>query len=120
NAFDVRWSVTCDGEVVQQGTLPPLDIAPGGDPEVKLPVEPINQPRAGADYWLRVSVHTRTETAWTPSGYEIAWEQFKLEVPGRATAGAGDIDPGSSTAIAGPNAPSGSRFPDLTLHEDGD
>lgn len=120
NAFDVRWSVTCDGEVVQQGTLPPLDIAPGGDPEVKLPVEPINQPRAGADCWLRVSVHTRTETAWAPSGYEIAWEQFKLEVPGRATAGAGDIDPGSSTAIAGPNAPPGSRFPDLTLHEDGD
>ncbi|MBE2212934.1 MAG: DUF4981 domain-containing protein [Opitutaceae bacterium] len=78
--FEVRWSVLVDGEIVQSGVLEPLDIAPAGQPEVTIPVQPIGQPRAGAAYALRVSVHQRGATALLPAGHEIGFEQLPLVV----------------------------------------
>lgn len=81
SAFAARWQVISDGVVLQQGELPPLDIAPGGDPEVEIPVSPVAAPTPGADYWLRVSLHLREATPWAPAGHEFAFEQFQLDVP---------------------------------------
>ena len=38
--FDVRWTLTCDGQVAQMGELPLLDAPPGGSVEMKVPVQP--------------------------------------------------------------------------------
>lgn len=78
--LDVRWEVRCDGAVVQSGTLPPVALAPGAEAEVAVPVATIAQLIAGADYWLRVSFHTRRESDWAAAGHEVGWEQLKLEV----------------------------------------
>ncbi|MFT3870707.1 MAG: glycoside hydrolase family 2 TIM barrel-domain containing protein [Nibricoccus sp.] len=78
--YDVRWSVLCDGAVVQQGQLEPWDVAAGGYKVVNIPVAAIEKTIAGADYWLRLSFVTRAASAWAPAGHEIAWEQMKLEV----------------------------------------
>ncbi|WP_221030469.1 glycoside hydrolase family 2 TIM barrel-domain containing protein [Actomonas aquatica] len=80
SAFEVRWAVLCDSAVVQSGVLPPLDIRPWGDPEVDIPVTPIADPVPGAEYFLRVSVHTKAAAPWAPAGHEIAFEQLALEV----------------------------------------
>ncbi|MGC4075075.1 MAG: glycoside hydrolase family 2 TIM barrel-domain containing protein [Nibricoccus sp.] len=108
SAFEARWYVHCDGEIVQEGKLPALDIRPGADPEVSIPVAAIINPRPGADYWLRVSLHTKEKSAWAPAGHEIAWEQFQLTVP-----------PAADTAAAKP-APSSGRKAPLTLIETSD
>ena len=79
--FELRWTVTCDGETVQQGVLDPLDVPPGEAREVRVPVARIDAPRPGADTWLRVSCHQRVETAWAPAGFEIGWDQMLMEVP---------------------------------------
>ncbi|HEX2851718.1 MAG TPA: glycoside hydrolase family 2 TIM barrel-domain containing protein [Opitutaceae bacterium] len=78
--LDARWTVMCDGAVVQSGVLPAVTLAPGAEADVAVPVQPVAQPVAGADYWLRVSFHTREKTAWAAAGHEIGWEQLKLEV----------------------------------------
>lgn len=80
SAFETRWAVIADGETLQAGVLPTLDIAPGGQPEVSIPATAIAAPRAGTDYWLRVSFHLRTATPWAAAGHEIAFEQLKLSV----------------------------------------
>jgi Beta-galactosidase/beta-glucuronidase len=81
NQFEARWYVHADGEIVQEGVLPSLNIRPGADPEVSVPVAEIPTPRPGADYWLRVSLHTKGKSPWAPAGHEIAWEQFQLKLP---------------------------------------
>ena len=92
NEYEVQWSVTSDGEVLQSGVLKPVDCAPGKPVEVKIPVVPVAKiqklggktgaPVSSGEYWLRVSFHTRTNSLWAPAGYEIAWEQMQLAVSG--------------------------------------
>ena len=117
-AYDIRWSVTSDGVVVQSGVLTPIDCGPGEQVQVKLPVAKIQKPdstgaapgipfRSG-EYWLRVSFHTRTNAWWAPVGQEIAWEQMQL-----ATAGSRGRSPHQSGSA-------GSRTSPLRMLEDGD
>jgi beta-galactosidase len=78
--LEARWSLTSDGEVMQAGILPPLDLAPGADAVVAIPVAPVAKPAAGAEYWLRLSFHTRKDAVWAPAGYEVAWEQMRFPI----------------------------------------
>jgi beta-galactosidase len=121
NTLEARWTVVCDGAVVQEGTLPALDIRPGADPEVPVPVETIFFPRVGADYWLRVSLHTKEKSSWAPAGHEIAWEQFQLTVlpaAADATAAAQTASaPAASSTTSAPPTPQTAAPTPLTLTE---
>jgi beta-galactosidase len=103
SALEARWYVHCDGEIVQEGKLPDLNIRPGADPEVPVPVAAISSPRPGADYWLRVSLHTKEKSAWAPAGHEVAWEQFQLILPPAASTTAKETPP--AAAAVAPSAP---------------
>jgi len=80
--FDIKWQLTEDGSVIQQGTLDPIDLAAGGTAVLTVP---FRQPSltAGAEYHLRVSFHLSRDTLWARKGHEVAWQQFALpfEVP---------------------------------------
>lgn len=77
--LDGRWTVTEDGMEVQSGKLPSLDVAPGSEGEVTVPVAPIT-PQPGAEYFLRVSLHLRKDTLWAKRGHEVAWDQIELPI----------------------------------------
>ena len=79
--FDFHWRIECDGQTVQQGTLPEVDVAPGETSAVVVPVKPIADPVAGADYWLFITAHTKQDQPWAPAGYTVAWEQVRLAIP---------------------------------------
>jgi beta-galactosidase len=100
NQFEFRWSVTVDGKTVQAGALKPLNVPAGEDSKVALPAPILNDPQAGAEYWLRVSTHLRTATEWAPAGFEIASDQFHLSVEPRL------LPPVAARSL-----------PELTLHE---
>jgi beta-galactosidase len=74
---EVRWTVKVDGEVVQEGTLPQLPLAPNQTKEVRLDLE---QPELvpGAEAWLRITATLRDNAVWAEAGHVLAWEQFKL------------------------------------------
>jgi len=79
--YEARWSVTdSDGNKLQSGGLAPVVCAPGKSVEVNIPANQILNPKPGAEFWLRVSFHTRTNSLWARAGHEIAWQQMKLAV----------------------------------------
>ncbi len=73
------WTLTRDGEVLQQGLLPPLKVAAGKARQVALPYQ-LPTPEPGATYWLNLSFTLAQETRWAPRGLELAWAQFALPV----------------------------------------
>ena len=80
--FEARWSVMRGGNVEQSGVLNPVDCPPGKLVEVRLPVEKIRNPEPGAECWLRISFHTRTDAPWARAGHEVAWQQMPLAISG--------------------------------------
>jgi beta-galactosidase len=74
-----RWEVSDGAEIVASGALPRLDLAAGESRELELPLPEV-VPAAGAEYWLKLSLHLREDTGWAPRGHELAWEQFALPV----------------------------------------
>jgi beta-galactosidase len=98
NAFQARWSVTdSGGHEIQSGVLEPVDCAPGKDCTVKIPVANIRHAQPGMEFWLRVSFHTPTDSAWSPAGFEVAWQQLKLEVK---TPTAPEVKPDNASHLA--------------------
>jgi len=74
-----HWSLSRDGEVLEQGALPPLEVPAGGLMEVTLPYH-LPAPEPGASYWLNLSFRLSEATLWAPRGHEVAWAQFELPV----------------------------------------
>lgn len=72
-----RWTVKADGNILQQGELPALDIAPDTTGEVAIPFKAIIA-RPGVDYWLDLSFVLATDMPWANAGHEVAWQQFQL------------------------------------------
>lgn len=79
NRYELRWSIREDGRIVEEGTLPPLDLPAGQETEFSIPFT-TPSPKPGAEYTLRISFHLRDETLWADSGHEVAWEQMRLPV----------------------------------------
>ncbi len=77
--LDLSWTVTCDGQVSQQGTLGGLDIAAGTDAVITIPYQ-LPEERPGEEVWLNLSFTLAGDTPWAPRGYELAWSQFALPV----------------------------------------
>jgi len=70
-----RFELQVDGERVQQGRLPRLDLEPG---EVRDFVLDLKAPEltTGQECWLMLKFRTRTRLPWAPRGHEVAWEQL--------------------------------------------
>jgi beta-galactosidase len=77
----VHWSVTDnEGMTFQAGVLKPVDCAPGKTVKVKIPFELGRSLKPDSEFWLRLSLHTRTDALWAKAGHEIAWQQMALDV----------------------------------------
>ncbi len=71
------WTLTADGEVLQEGRLAALTTAPRESEVVTLPLE-LPEPMPNTEYWLNLSFSLTEDTAWAEAGHEVAWEQFAL------------------------------------------
>ena len=86
------WQLTCDGTVIEDGTLPSLTVAPRQTQEIEVPFRrPELKP--GAEYWLKVTFTLADDTPWAAAGHVVAWDQFKVpfEVPAAPTAALGSM-----------------------------
>ncbi len=72
-----RWQLQQDDRILQEGTLPPLEIPAGARKDTPIPYRlPPGEP--GAEYWLNLSFVQVAATAWAPAGFEIASAQFAV------------------------------------------
>ena len=81
NEYDFKYTVTANGKVIGKGNIP-LSLAPQQSAEVTLKLPNINRPKQGTEYFLNISMFTKTATPLVESGYLQASEQFKLPIEG--------------------------------------
>jgi beta-galactosidase len=76
--FDASWTLTENGKEIDKGNF---TIHPQwwGAHTGKIPYK-IEHPKAGAEYFLRVSYTQKEKTLWADKGFEVASSQFKLVV----------------------------------------
>ena len=77
SGFKGSWALTEDGVTVQTGALPTLNLAPGKETTLTLPIASF-VPKAGAHYLLNVAMALGKETLWAKAGYEIANAQMEM------------------------------------------
>lgn len=77
NKFDFSWEMNCDGEVIEAGTLKPLDLEPSESIEA---VIPFRQPglKAGGEYFLKIIFKLSKDEKWAKSGHMVAREQLAV------------------------------------------
>jgi beta-galactosidase len=71
------WYVKKDGETVESGRLPFLEIPANQMRIISLPLPELKiEPEK--EYFLEISFRTKTASQLIPAGFEVAWEQFQL------------------------------------------
>jgi beta-galactosidase len=78
NKYTLAWELLENGEVVQDGEITDLDIAPGATQKVKIPFEtPSKKP--GFEYFLNLSFELSDDNKWGEAGDVIAMGQLPVE-----------------------------------------
>ncbi|GIF78518.1 hypothetical protein Asi02nite_80360 [Asanoa siamensis] len=80
NAFEGRWSLVADGQVIQSGSLTTqqLDVAPLSSKTVQVPIQRPAVLAPGAEHFLQLSFRLRTATLWAEAGFEVAKQQLPV------------------------------------------
>ena len=79
-----KWELSENGTNIASGNLAVGLIEPGKDKDIKIPYSV--KPKAGAEYFLRVSFNLASDEIWAPKGFEVASQQFELPVAKPAVA----------------------------------
>lgn len=77
--FDGTWSLTENGIEISKGTFIVPRVAARGVGRLMIPYK-VDNPKPGAEYYLRVSYTQKDKTLWAEKGYEVAWDQFKVPI----------------------------------------
>ncbi|PWG81333.1 glycoside hydrolase family 2 TIM barrel-domain containing protein [Pararcticibacter amylolyticus] len=88
DAFTTHWSLSEDGVEIAKGTVQHRPIRARETGFARIPYK-IEHPKAGAEYFLRISYTQKEKTLWADQGFEVASAQFKLPVHTQPIAEAG-------------------------------
>ena len=76
-----EWRLLAGSDEIQRGTIPDLDVPPGGESRVvSLGVKRFKR-EPGVEYRVDLSFRLKKATTWGDKGREIAWEQLPLNGP---------------------------------------
>jgi beta-galactosidase len=75
--YEIQWSLSENGQELQSGNFAPQDIAAGNSKVVSVPFKQIKF-KDNSEYWIRISLHEKTNRLWCEKGFEIAKEQILL------------------------------------------
>ncbi|GHT58004.1 beta-galactosidase [Bacteroidia bacterium] len=77
NEYEGRWTLVSNGKTLQQGVLSDFDIPAGKQKDVSFYLKKFGI-NPTADYWLRISFHLKEKQLWADKGYEMAFEQLRM------------------------------------------
>lgn len=75
--FTPVWSLSEDGNVISSGKLSLPDLNPVTVRTINIPYS-IKKPKAGTEYFLRISFVLNCDKSWAKKGLEMASQQFKI------------------------------------------
>ena len=82
NDFDVKWTLLEDGKEIGGGTLSAegTNVAGRERSTITVPYRAAMpaEKKAGAEYYLNLSVQLKEDTLWAKAGHEVAYEQFQV------------------------------------------
>lgn len=93
--YDVTWELLEDGTVVSQGSIEE-EVLPQEEKTVRIPYVLPEITKAGAEYYLNISVRTKTASFAMDAGYEVAYAQFAVDAK---TAGVEHAATGSQVTV---------------------
>ncbi len=76
--FEISWTITADGSIIQEGKLDELNLSPSASAKIKIDYS--IDPQPGTEYFLNLSAKTKAEKDLIPANHEIAKEQMELPV----------------------------------------
>lgn len=76
--YDVTWELLEDGKSIEHGTITD-EVLPGEEKSVTVPYSLPAELKAGADYYLNISVKTKEDSFVCEAGYEVAYAQFEID-----------------------------------------
>ncbi len=78
SSFEASWSLTENGTEIANGVINTMrPVNPRSTGRAVIPYK-IEHPKAGAEYFLRVSYKLKDKTLWADKGFEVASDQIKL------------------------------------------
>ncbi|MBS7564799.1 DUF4981 domain-containing protein [Mucilaginibacter sp. Bleaf8] len=76
--FRGKWMITENGDKFKTGNFTVGSVLPGQEKLIQIPYH--IQPKAGAEYHIRVSFELADAEQWAPKGFEVAWQQIPVPV----------------------------------------
>lgn len=86
------WKISADGEVLQEGELTGVKLAPQQCQSLAIPFATI-LPAPQTEYFLDVVAVLKYDAPWAAAGHEVAWEQWVLPLQAPVTAIAQATEP---------------------------
>ncbi len=83
--FTTKWELLENGEVVQSGTLAPIDVAPQATKEITLDMKGVDVSKA--EYMLNISLELPEDTSWAQAGHIVGREQLAFSKGAKQFAG---------------------------------
>lgn len=80
NDFEVVWDVTENGLRVDEGIVENPDVPAQTEGQIDVPFTLPGELKAGADYFLNISVRLKEDKPWAEAGTELCWEQIRIPV----------------------------------------
>jgi beta-galactosidase len=75
--FNIKWEFLSDGEIIQNGTIPPIEIPPNSIDAITIPFNKSNI-KENSEYHIKISFCLREKTNWAPVDFVVAWDQFSI------------------------------------------
>lgn len=77
--YDFSYEITANGETIKKAKIKSLNTAPQSSETIQLDLKEI-KPKAGVEYYVRLSAKTKTASDLITKGWEVAAEQIKLPI----------------------------------------
>lgn len=79
--FSGSWSLSENGMEISAGKLDLTALKPGEEKVIAVPFK-IESPKAGAEYFVKISFNQNNDELWAKKGFEVASQQFQIPMPG--------------------------------------
>ncbi len=76
SGFNVKWSLSRNGEDVESGVISDFNVASEGTGTLQIPYTTATS--ADAEYLLNVRFVTKESSDWAEAGHEVAYQQFSI------------------------------------------
>ncbi len=76
--YEIRWELSENETSIQSGSLSAQDVPAGESGILEIPFKPYNY-KDDAEYWLRLSLHEKSNRLWCKKGFEVAKDQILVQ-----------------------------------------